>query len=77
MENAPQFKMTKLTTSHLFAGEEASDQGMVLQAVRLAKPIFPSCSLANIRKLEYLLSLKYSQTRIFVKHLLNICKNPF
>ena len=36
------------------SGEEASDQRVVLQALRPAEPLFPSCTLTNICKLEYL-----------------------
>ena len=42
---------------------------MVLQAIWPSKPIFPSCSLSNIRKLEYLSSPSqiFLQIRIFVQ----------
>ena len=40
------------TDFHNVPGEEASDQGVVLQAIGSAKSLFSSGSLSNILKLE-------------------------
>ena len=45
---------TDFSIPYLSSGEEAGDQRVVLQALRPAEPLLPSCTLTNICKLEYL-----------------------